>query len=146
MIESISQSPLYSMYGDAISGVVTVRAFGATTTYLREMLRCIDTVCRSLRSELCVTDLPSPRRRRTLARSTGRVRVSCGRRFISGYIGHSRYHSEPMGHPSSKPSLWCDLRIDRGGVSRNTWYQRRSCRFCTHVCYRFCERRKFRLN
>ncbi|KAG2008510.1 ATP-binding cassette transporter [Coprinopsis cinerea AmutBmut pab1-1] len=42
-LDSVSRSPLYSIYGETISGVPVLRAFGASTKLLREMLRCVDT-------------------------------------------------------------------------------------------------------
>ncbi|TFK22034.1 multidrug resistance-associated ABC transporter [Coprinopsis marcescibilis] len=42
-MDSISRSPLYSVYGDTISGAPVLRAFGASAKLLREMLRCVDT-------------------------------------------------------------------------------------------------------
>jgi hypothetical protein len=44
--DSVSRSPLYSVYGETISGVTIIRAFGASSKFLRDMLRCVDTVCR----------------------------------------------------------------------------------------------------
>jgi hypothetical protein len=35
------------MYGETISGVTILRAFGASSKFLRDMLRCVDTVRRS---------------------------------------------------------------------------------------------------
>ena len=40
----MTRSPLYSIYGETIAGVTVVRAFGASSKYLRDMLRCVDTV------------------------------------------------------------------------------------------------------
>jgi hypothetical protein len=42
--DSVSRSPLYSIYGEAITGVAIVRAFGASSKFMRDMLRCVDTV------------------------------------------------------------------------------------------------------
>lgn len=42
--DSVTRSPLYSIYGETIAGVTVVRAFGASSKYLRDMLRCVDTV------------------------------------------------------------------------------------------------------
>jgi hypothetical protein len=44
-LDSFSQSPLYSIYGETISGVTIIRAFGASSKFLRDTLRCVDTVC-----------------------------------------------------------------------------------------------------
>lgn len=41
-LDSVSRSPLYSIYGETISGVAILRAFGASSKFLREMLRCVD--------------------------------------------------------------------------------------------------------
>jgi len=41
-MESISRSPIYSRFGDAIGGVVVLRAFGASKRALQEMARDID--------------------------------------------------------------------------------------------------------
>ncbi|KAJ3535457.1 hypothetical protein NM688_g6972 [Phlebia brevispora] len=41
--ESVTKSPLYSMYGETIAGVTVVRAFGASSKYLRDMLCRVDT-------------------------------------------------------------------------------------------------------
>ncbi|EDR07940.1 multidrug resistance-associated ABC transporter [Laccaria bicolor S238N-H82] len=42
-LDSVTRSPLYSMYGETISGVTILRAFGASSKFLRDMLRCVDT-------------------------------------------------------------------------------------------------------
>ncbi|EJC98304.1 multidrug resistance-associated ABC transporter [Fomitiporia mediterranea MF3/22] len=42
-LDSVSRSPLYSIYGETISGVPILRAFGASSKFLRDMLRCVDT-------------------------------------------------------------------------------------------------------
>ncbi|TFK68805.1 multidrug resistance-associated ABC transporter [Pluteus cervinus] len=42
-LDSVARSPLYSIYGETISGVTVLRAFGASTKFLRDMLRCVDT-------------------------------------------------------------------------------------------------------
>ncbi|KAJ7249613.1 hypothetical protein C8J57DRAFT_1079428, partial [Mycena rebaudengoi] len=36
-------SPLYAMYSETIAGVAILRAFGASSMFLRDMLRCVDT-------------------------------------------------------------------------------------------------------
>jgi hypothetical protein len=41
--DSVTRSPLYSLYGETISGVAILRAFGASSKFLRDMLRCVDT-------------------------------------------------------------------------------------------------------
>ncbi|KAH9475078.1 ABC transporter 7 [Psilocybe cubensis] len=41
-LESTSRSPLYSLYGETISGVTVIRAFGASSVSMRNMLRCLD--------------------------------------------------------------------------------------------------------
>lgn len=42
-LDSVSRSPLYSVYNEAITGASIVRAFGASSKFLRDMLRCVDT-------------------------------------------------------------------------------------------------------
>ncbi|EPQ52340.1 multidrug resistance-associated ABC transporter [Gloeophyllum trabeum ATCC 11539] len=42
-LDSVTRSPLYSIYGETISGVAIIRAFGASSKFLRDMLRCVDT-------------------------------------------------------------------------------------------------------
>lgn len=42
-LDSVTRSPLYSLYGEAIAGVTIVRAFGAGTKFLRDMLKNVDT-------------------------------------------------------------------------------------------------------
>ena len=32
------------MYGETIAGVAILRAFGASSKFLRDMIRCVDTV------------------------------------------------------------------------------------------------------
>ena len=44
LIDSVSRSPLYSMYGETIAGIAVIRAFGASSKFLRDMLRDVDTV------------------------------------------------------------------------------------------------------
>ncbi|KAJ2928554.1 hypothetical protein H1R20_g8546, partial [Candolleomyces eurysporus] len=41
-LDSVSRSPLYSIYGETIAGVPVLRAFGASSKLLRDMLRCVD--------------------------------------------------------------------------------------------------------
>ncbi|CDO71111.1 hypothetical protein BN946_scf184844.g115 [Trametes cinnabarina] len=43
LADSVTRSPLYSIYGETISGVTVLRAFGASSKFLRDMLRCADT-------------------------------------------------------------------------------------------------------
>lgn len=43
LLDSVTRSPLYSIYGEIIAGVAVIRAFGASTTFLREMFRRVDT-------------------------------------------------------------------------------------------------------
>lgn len=43
-LDSVTRSPLYSIYGETIAGVPVIRAFGASSKFLRDMLRCVDTV------------------------------------------------------------------------------------------------------
>ncbi|KZV72757.1 ATP-binding cassette transporter [Peniophora sp. CONT] len=42
-LESVSRSPIYSLYGETISGVTVIRAFGASTKLYKDMLRIMDT-------------------------------------------------------------------------------------------------------
>ena len=42
--DSVTRSPLYSIYGETISGVTILRAFGASSKFLRDMLKSVDTV------------------------------------------------------------------------------------------------------
>ncbi|KAG8756216.1 hypothetical protein FRC12_010637, partial [Ceratobasidium sp. 428] len=42
-LDSVTRSPLYSIYGETIAGVSVIRAFGASTMFLREMFRRVDT-------------------------------------------------------------------------------------------------------
>ncbi|KAJ6495416.1 P-loop containing nucleoside triphosphate hydrolase protein [Mycena sanguinolenta] len=42
-LDSVTRSPLYSMYSETIAGVAIPRAFGASSKFLRDMLRCVDT-------------------------------------------------------------------------------------------------------
>ncbi|KAF7308067.1 Multidrug resistance-associated ABC transporter protein [Mycena kentingensis (nom. inval.)] len=44
-LESTSRSPLYSMYAETIAGVTVLRAFGASSEFLRDMIRHVDTYC-----------------------------------------------------------------------------------------------------
>lgn len=46
-LDSVTRSPLYSIYGETISGVTIIRAFGASSKFLRDMLKCVDTVSTS---------------------------------------------------------------------------------------------------
>ncbi|KAF7972890.1 hypothetical protein HWV62_16688 [Athelia sp. TMB] len=39
-LDSVTRSPLYSIYGETIAGVTVLRAFGASSKYLRDMLTC----------------------------------------------------------------------------------------------------------
>ncbi|KAF7343129.1 ATP-dependent bile acid permease [Mycena venus] len=43
--DSVTRSPLYSMYSETIAGVTILRAFGASSKFLRDMLRHVDTNC-----------------------------------------------------------------------------------------------------
>ncbi|KAF9479792.1 multidrug resistance-associated ABC transporter [Pholiota conissans] len=42
-LESATRSPIYSLYAETISGVITLRAFGASAQFLKDMLRAVDT-------------------------------------------------------------------------------------------------------
>ncbi|KAJ7824278.1 multidrug resistance-associated ABC transporter [Mycena leptocephala] len=42
-LDSVTRSPLYSMYSEVIAGVTVLRAFGASSKFLRDMLRHVDT-------------------------------------------------------------------------------------------------------
>ncbi|KAL0069222.1 hypothetical protein AAF712_003585 [Marasmius tenuissimus] len=42
-LDSVSRSPIYSIYGETIAGVTVLRAFGASSKFMRDMLRCLDT-------------------------------------------------------------------------------------------------------
>ncbi|KAH9916981.1 multidrug resistance-associated ABC transporter [Epithele typhae] len=42
-LDSVTRSPLYSIYGETIAGVAVLRAFGASSKFLRDMLRFADT-------------------------------------------------------------------------------------------------------
>ncbi|EMD35632.1 hypothetical protein CERSUDRAFT_85569 [Gelatoporia subvermispora B] len=42
-LDSVTRSPLYSIYGETIAGVTVIRAFGASSKFLRDMLCCADT-------------------------------------------------------------------------------------------------------
>ncbi|TCD67258.1 hypothetical protein EIP91_000335 [Steccherinum ochraceum] len=42
-LDSVTTSPLYSIYGETIADVTVVRAFGASSKFLRDMMRCVDT-------------------------------------------------------------------------------------------------------
>ncbi|KAJ7240591.1 multidrug resistance-associated ABC transporter [Mycena rebaudengoi] len=42
-LDSVTRSPLYTMYSETIAGVAILRAFGASSKFLRDMLRCVDT-------------------------------------------------------------------------------------------------------
>ncbi|KAG1805855.1 uncharacterized protein BJ212DRAFT_1283256, partial [Suillus subaureus] len=41
--DSMARSPLYSIFGETIAGAPILRAFGASSKFLRDMLRCVDT-------------------------------------------------------------------------------------------------------
>ncbi|KAJ7685835.1 multidrug resistance-associated ABC transporter [Mycena rosella] len=42
-IDSVTRSPLYSIYSETIAGIAILRAFGASSKFLRDMLRLVDT-------------------------------------------------------------------------------------------------------
>ncbi|KAK7463002.1 hypothetical protein VKT23_007584 [Stygiomarasmius scandens] len=42
-LDSVTRSPLYSIYGETIAGVTIIRSFGASSKFLRDMLACVDT-------------------------------------------------------------------------------------------------------
>lgn len=42
-LDSVARSPLYSIFGETIAGAPILRAFGASSKFLRDMLRCVDT-------------------------------------------------------------------------------------------------------
>ncbi|KAJ7641019.1 multidrug resistance-associated ABC transporter [Roridomyces roridus] len=42
-IDSVTRSPLYSMYAETIAGVAVLRSFGASSKFLRDMMRNVDT-------------------------------------------------------------------------------------------------------
>lgn len=41
--DSVTRSPLYTIYGESIAGVTVLRAFGAGSKFLREMHQHVDT-------------------------------------------------------------------------------------------------------
>jgi len=43
-IASVTSSPLFSTYGETISGLTVIRAFGMSTKFLKDMIICADTV------------------------------------------------------------------------------------------------------
>ena len=49
MTDSVTRSPLYTIYGETIAGVTVLRAFGASSKFLRDMLRYANTVRGALR-------------------------------------------------------------------------------------------------
>jgi len=69
----VTRSPLYSIYGETIAGVAILRAFGASSKFLRDMIRCVDTVsaCRQLYS--MPTYVYSTLRTQTLITGRGEV-------------------------------------------------------------------------
>ena len=56
-LDSVTRSPLYSIYGETISGVTVLRAFGASTKFMRDMLRCVDTVRVHSSAPIVCTDI-----------------------------------------------------------------------------------------
>lgn len=42
-LDSVTRSPLYSLFGETVSGVAVIRAFGASTIALSQMMRLADT-------------------------------------------------------------------------------------------------------
>ncbi|KAJ3514526.1 hypothetical protein NLJ89_g2331 [Agrocybe chaxingu] len=42
-LSSITSSPLFALYGETISGLTVIRAFGMSTKFLRDMIICADT-------------------------------------------------------------------------------------------------------
>ena len=44
-VASITSSPLFSIYGETISGLTIIRAFGMPTKFLKDMIICADMVC-----------------------------------------------------------------------------------------------------
>ena len=42
-LDSVTRSPLYSLFGETVNGVAVLRAFGASTIALRQMMRIADT-------------------------------------------------------------------------------------------------------
>ena len=73
--DSITRSPLYTIYGEMLSGITVVRAFGSSTKFLRDMLCLINAVCSNV--------VPSPLQysllnvaNRTLHHTTGCGAVS----------------------------------------------------------------------
>lgn len=42
-LDSVTRSPLYSMFGEAVSGVAVIRAFGCSTLALQQMMQLADT-------------------------------------------------------------------------------------------------------
>jgi len=43
-LDTVSRSPLYSIYGETIAGETVIRAFDASSKFLRDMLRCVDMI------------------------------------------------------------------------------------------------------
>jgi hypothetical protein len=76
--DSVTRSPLYSIYGETIAGVTILRAFGASSKFLRDMLRCVDTVSVAVKTSPSAIHRHNYRTRiRTIG--CGEVRVLLGR-------------------------------------------------------------------
>jgi len=71
--DSVTRSPLYSLYGETIAGVGVLRAFGASSKFMRDMLRCVDTVGVGI---LFYHPTAADEAIRTLTRTTGCGEVS----------------------------------------------------------------------
>lgn len=103
--DSVTRSPLYSIYGETIAGVTVVRAFGAGSKFLRDMLRCADTVKGSffiVHSYICV-DVPFAELQSVLL-DVGRWVV---RRLVEPLITDSFFHSKPMAFRSIQFTVKC---------------------------------------
>ena len=57
ILASTSRSPLYALYGETVAGVTIIRAFGASSKFLSDMIRHIDTVCLFLDPSISHTQL-----------------------------------------------------------------------------------------
>ncbi|KIY47602.1 hypothetical protein FISHEDRAFT_14622, partial [Fistulina hepatica ATCC 64428] len=42
-LDSVTRSPLYSIYGETIAGIAIIRSFGALSKFLHGMLHYVDT-------------------------------------------------------------------------------------------------------
>ena len=131
-LDSVSRSPLYSIYGETISGVTIIRAFGASSKFLRDMLRCVDTVCYLFLGAIN-WHVQLFRRMLTLTTGCGEVMI-CQFILFENLVDFLSFFSESLALNSLQSTLCCYRWGNWFTLSRYFQHQCLCCGVCTYIC------------